>query len=181
MCLSTEVPQFTTREVYLIAIASINLTPYFWQNKRCRGCHWWRLWFLFLYAGEESLTIFVDKRKLSKRSDGSDPSTNSSVVTLETLHQLAASYFIDRDSTLRRLHHIQIASTAIKVWGFCWDKHMDVFLDSLAALRERRISNSKQRLIRKITMFLWITLFCFILLFFFYVNQSIKFVKEMIV
>ncbi|EPY89095.1 hypothetical protein CB1_000133005 [Camelus ferus] len=65
-------------------------------------------------AGEESLTIFVDKRKLSKRSEGSDPSTNSSSVTLETLHQLAASYFIDRDSTLRRLHHIQIASTAIK-------------------------------------------------------------------
>ncbi|XP_027318322.3 BMP/retinoic acid-inducible neural-specific protein 3 isoform X2 [Anas platyrhynchos] len=66
-------------------------------------------------GGEESLTIFVDKRKLSKRSEGSDPSTNSSAVTLETLHQLAASYFIDRDSTLRRLHHIQIASTAIKV------------------------------------------------------------------
>ncbi|XP_030919471.1 BMP/retinoic acid-inducible neural-specific protein 3 [Geospiza fortis] len=66
-------------------------------------------------GGEESLTIFVDKRKLSKRSEGSDPSANSSVVTLETLHQLAASYFIDRDSTLRRLHHIQIASTAIKV------------------------------------------------------------------
>ncbi|ELW61551.1 Protein FAM5C [Tupaia chinensis] len=64
---------------------------------------------------EESLTIFVDKRKLSKRSEGSDSSTNSSSVTLETLHQLAASYFIDRDSTLRRLHHIQIASTAIKV------------------------------------------------------------------
>ncbi|ERE73697.1 protein FAM5C-like protein [Cricetulus griseus] len=66
-------------------------------------------------GGEESLTIFVDKRKLSKRSEGSDISTNSSSVTLETLHQLAASYFIDRDSTLRRLHHIQIASTAIKV------------------------------------------------------------------
>ncbi|KAK1211827.1 BRNP3 protein, partial [Pygoscelis papua] len=66
-------------------------------------------------GGRESLTIFVDKRKLSKRSEGSDSSTNSSVVTLETLHQLAASYFIDRDSTLRRLHHIQIASTAIKV------------------------------------------------------------------
>ncbi|GAB0192653.1 hypothetical protein GRJ2_001730600 [Grus japonensis] len=66
------------------------------------------------HPGEESLTIFVDKRKLSKRSEGSDLSTNSSAVTLETLHQLAASYFIDRDSTLRRLHHIQIASTAIK-------------------------------------------------------------------
>ncbi|XP_061489989.1 BMP/retinoic acid-inducible neural-specific protein 3 isoform X1 [Rhineura floridana] len=66
-------------------------------------------------GGEESLTIFVDKRKLSKRSETSDPSINSTTVTLETLHQLAASYFIDRDSTLRRLHHIQIASTAIKV------------------------------------------------------------------
>lgn len=71
--------------------------------------------FYLINAGEESLTIFVDKRKLSKRSEGSDTSTNSSSVTLETLHQLAASYFIDRDSTLRRLHHIQIASTAIKV------------------------------------------------------------------
>ncbi|XP_036211102.1 BMP/retinoic acid-inducible neural-specific protein 3 isoform X1 [Myotis myotis] len=66
-------------------------------------------------GGEESLTIFVDKRKLSKGSEGADSGTNSSSVTLETLHQLAASYFIDRDSTLRRLHHIQIASTAIKV------------------------------------------------------------------
>lgn len=71
--------------------------------------------FYIINTGEESLTIFVDKRKLSKRSEGSETSTNSSSVTLETLHQLAASYFIDRDSTLRRLHHIQIASTAIKV------------------------------------------------------------------
>ena len=39
MC--TEVPQFTTREVYLTAMANINLTPYFWQNKRCRGCLLW--------------------------------------------------------------------------------------------------------------------------------------------
>jgi len=68
----------------------------------------------------------VDKRKLSKRSEGSDPSTNSSAVTLETLHQLAASYFIDRDSTLRRLHHIQIASTAIKVGAILQDQPADV-------------------------------------------------------
>ncbi|EPY78995.1 family with sequence similarity 5, member B [Camelus ferus] len=71
-------------------------------------------------GGEESLTIFVDKRKLSRRSEtaGSAPvvgsSGNSSAVSLETLHQLAASYFIDRESTLRRLHHIQIATGAIK-------------------------------------------------------------------
>ncbi|XP_036377426.1 BMP/retinoic acid-inducible neural-specific protein 3a.2 [Megalops cyprinoides] len=66
-------------------------------------------------GGEEALTIFVDKRKLSKNTDGSDYSSNSTSVTLETLHQLAASYFIDRESTLRKLHHLQIASTAIKV------------------------------------------------------------------
>uniref|UniRef100_A0A8C5AJT1 Bone morphogenetic protein/retinoic acid inducible neural-specific 3a, tandem duplicate 2 n=1 Tax=Gadus morhua TaxID=8049 RepID=A0A8C5AJT1_GADMO len=66
-------------------------------------------------GGEEALTIFVDKRKLSKKAEVSDYSGNSSAVTLEALHQLAASYFIDRESTLRKLHHIQIASTAIKV------------------------------------------------------------------
>lgn len=72
-------------------------------------------------TGEESLTIFVDKRKLSRKTEtaGSAPvvggSGNSSAVSLETLHQLAASYFIDRESTLRRLHHIQIATGAIKV------------------------------------------------------------------
>ncbi|KAM6218298.1 BMP/retinoic acid-inducible neural-specific protein 2 [Rhynchocyon petersi] len=72
-------------------------------------------------GGEESLTIFVDKRKLSRKTEtgGGAPvavgSGNSSAVSLETLHQLAASYFIDRESTLRRLHHIQIATGAIKV------------------------------------------------------------------
>ncbi|XP_044225460.1 BMP/retinoic acid-inducible neural-specific protein 3-like [Thunnus albacares] len=75
-------------------------------------------------GGEESLTIFVDKRKLSQESspsgaEGSRSSNrNSSTtgpVTLEALHQLAASYFTDRESTLRRLHHLQIASTAIRV------------------------------------------------------------------
>ncbi|KAG5850637.1 BMP/retinoic acid-inducible neural-specific protein 3-like [Anguilla anguilla] len=66
-------------------------------------------------GGEEALTIFVDKRKLSLKTDGSDYSNSSTSVTLETLHQLAASYFIDRESTLRKLHHLQIASTAIKV------------------------------------------------------------------
>ncbi|KAK5888542.1 hypothetical protein CesoFtcFv8_014625 [Champsocephalus esox] len=75
-------------------------------------------------GGEESLTIFVDKRKLSLESSsaGGDGSRNSNrnsntsgTVTLEALHQLAASYFTDRESTLRRLHHLQIASTAIRV------------------------------------------------------------------
>ncbi|XP_010147717.1 PREDICTED: BMP/retinoic acid-inducible neural-specific protein 2, partial [Eurypyga helias] len=66
-------------------------------------------------GGEESLTIFVDKRKLSRRTEPAGGAGNSSGISLETLHQLAASYFIDRESTLRRLHHIQIATAAIKV------------------------------------------------------------------
>lgn len=74
--------------------------------------------FFFLSLGEEALTIFVDKGKLSRKPDASDYSSNTSSVTLETLHQLAASYFIDRESTLHKLHHLQIASTAIKVRRF---------------------------------------------------------------
>ncbi|XP_056913161.1 BMP/retinoic acid-inducible neural-specific protein 3-like isoform X2 [Takifugu flavidus] len=77
-------------------------------------------------GGEESLTIFVDKRKLSQEPpslsgadrspDGGGSSSNTSgTVTLEALHQLAASYFTDRESTLRRLHHLQIASSAVRV------------------------------------------------------------------
>lgn len=58
------------------------------------------------------MTIFLDKQKLNKKSEGN---SNSSVVSLELLHQLAASYFTDRESTLRRLHHLQIATSAIKV------------------------------------------------------------------
>ncbi|XP_018608715.1 BMP/retinoic acid-inducible neural-specific protein 2 [Scleropages formosus] len=63
-------------------------------------------------GGEESLTIFLDKQKLSKKSESNG---NNSMVSLEILHQLAASYFTDRESTLRRLHHLQIATSAIKV------------------------------------------------------------------
>lgn len=66
----------------------------------------------FHSTGEESLTIFLDKQKLNKKSEGN---SNTSVVSLELLHQLAASYFTDRESTLRRLHHLQIATSAIKV------------------------------------------------------------------
>ncbi|XP_051990311.1 BMP/retinoic acid-inducible neural-specific protein 3 [Xyrauchen texanus] len=67
-------------------------------------------------GGEESLTIFVDKSKLSSGQRNGGASNNTAgLLTLEALHQLAASYFIDRDSTLRKLHHLQIAATAIKV------------------------------------------------------------------
>ncbi|XP_029971472.1 BMP/retinoic acid-inducible neural-specific protein 3-like [Salarias fasciatus] len=73
-------------------------------------------------GGEESLTIFVDKRKLGQESSSPGAEggrggnrTSTGAVTLEALHQLAASYFTDRESTLRKLHHLQIASTAIRV------------------------------------------------------------------
>ncbi|KAM9845284.1 BMP/retinoic acid-inducible neural-specific protein 3-like [Aulostomus maculatus] len=72
-------------------------------------------------GGEEALTIFVDKRKLGQESsalgvEGSRRNYNmTGPITLEVLHQLAASYFTDRESTLRKLHHLQIASTAIRV------------------------------------------------------------------
>nr|XP_057924246.1 BMP/retinoic acid-inducible neural-specific protein 3-like isoform X2 [Doryrhamphus excisus] len=71
-------------------------------------------------GGEESLTIFVDKRKLGQESsavsaEGGKSKNTTEPITLEALHQLAASYFTDRESTLRRLHHLQIASTAIRV------------------------------------------------------------------
>ncbi|MEQ2204647.1 hypothetical protein XENOCAPTIV_016372, partial [Xenoophorus captivus] len=71
---------------------------------------------------EESLTIFLDKQKLNKKSEGN---SNSSVVSLELLHQLAASYFTDRESTLRRLHHLQIATSAIKVLHL-FTQHMNL-------------------------------------------------------
>lgn len=80
-------------------------------------------------SGEESLTIFVDKRKLSQEppslsgadrgpdggGGGGGGSNSSGSATLEALHQLAASYFTDRESSLRRLHHLQIASSAVRV------------------------------------------------------------------
>ena len=76
-----------------------------------------------IHLGEESLTIFVDKRKLGQETSsagsevigGGGGINTTGPVTLETLYQLAASYFTDRESTLRRLHHLQIASTAIRV------------------------------------------------------------------
>ncbi|KAM4722138.1 BMP/retinoic acid-inducible neural-specific protein 2 [Rhinophrynus dorsalis] len=63
-------------------------------------------------GGEESLTMFVDKGRLKREAGGRG---NTSSPTLDTLHQLAASYFMDRESSLRQLHHIQITTGAIKV------------------------------------------------------------------
>ncbi|XP_043575860.1 BMP/retinoic acid-inducible neural-specific protein 1 [Chiloscyllium plagiosum] len=59
-------------------------------------------------GGEEALTMYMDKSKLDKKSANASQS-------VEALHQLASSYFIDRDGTMRRLHEIQISTGAIKV------------------------------------------------------------------
>lgn len=89
----------------------------------------------------------MDKRKLSLQSSpagdeggrGSNWNSNATgAVTLEVLHQLAASYFADREGTLRRLHHLQIASTAIRVRESVvrWEKktHTCCLKDSCVAL-----------------------------------------------
>ncbi|MGH0124631.1 UNVERIFIED_CONTAM: hypothetical protein FKN15_076719 [Acipenser sinensis] len=59
-------------------------------------------------GGEEALTMYMDKSKLDRKMVNATQS-------VEALHQLASSYFIDRDGTMRRLHEIQISSNAIKV------------------------------------------------------------------
>lgn len=67
------------------------------------------------HAGEEALTMYMDKSRLDRKS-------GNATQSVEALHQLASSYFVDRDGTMRRLHEIQISTGAIKVlleggWG----------------------------------------------------------------
>ncbi|KAJ8397133.1 hypothetical protein AAFF_G00009870 [Aldrovandia affinis] len=59
-------------------------------------------------GGEEALTMYMDKSKLDRKMANASQS-------VEALHQLASSYFIDRDGTMRKLHEIQISTNAIKV------------------------------------------------------------------
>nr|KAF6483294.1 BMP/retinoic acid inducible neural specific 1 [Rousettus aegyptiacus] len=66
-------------------------------------------------GGEEALTMYMDKSRLDRKS-------GNATQSVEALHQLASSYFVDRDGTMRRLHEIQISTGAIKVllkggWG----------------------------------------------------------------
>lgn len=61
--------------------------------------------------GEEALTMYLAKNKLDRK-------LANATQNVEALHQLASSYFIDRDGTMRKLHEIQISSSAIKV-GEC--------------------------------------------------------------
>lgn len=64
--------------------------------------------FLLLPVGEEALTMYLAKNKLDRK-------LANATQNVEALHQLASSYFIDRDGTMRKLHEIQISTNAIKV------------------------------------------------------------------
>ncbi|CAB1332771.1 unnamed protein product, partial [Coregonus sp. 'balchen'] len=59
-------------------------------------------------GGEEALTMYMAKNKLDRK-------LVNATQNVEALHQLASSYFIDRDGTMRKLHEIQISTNAIKV------------------------------------------------------------------
>ncbi|XP_018595874.1 BMP/retinoic acid-inducible neural-specific protein 1 [Scleropages formosus] len=59
-------------------------------------------------GGEEALTMYMAKNKLDRK-------VANITQSVEALHQLASSYFIDRDGTMRKLHEIQISTNAIKV------------------------------------------------------------------
>ncbi|CAB1447681.1 unnamed protein product [Pleuronectes platessa] len=59
-------------------------------------------------GGEEALTMYLAKNKLDRK-------LVNSTQNVEALHQLASSYFIDRDGTMRKLHEIQISTNAIKL------------------------------------------------------------------
>nr|XP_016854864.1 PREDICTED: BMP/retinoic acid-inducible neural-specific protein 1-like [Anolis carolinensis] len=52
--------------------------------------------------------MYMDKSRLDRKS-------GNATQSVESLHQLASSYFVDRDGTMRRLHEIQISTGAIKV------------------------------------------------------------------
>ncbi|KAG9477976.1 BMP/retinoic acid-inducible neural-specific protein 1 [Eleutherodactylus coqui] len=59
-------------------------------------------------GGEEALTMYMDKSRLDRHGGNGNQS-------VESLHHLASSYFVDRDGTMRKLHEIQISTGAIKV------------------------------------------------------------------
>lgn len=63
---------------------------------------------MFMFSGEEALTMYLAKNKLDRK-------LANATQNVEALHQLASSYFIDRDGTMRKLHEIQISTNAIKV------------------------------------------------------------------
>ena len=65
-------------------------------------------YYITFVTGEESLTVFVE------HGNGDLPAENFSRIT-DSLHQLTAAYFTERDTTLRRLHEMQISSGHIKV------------------------------------------------------------------
>lgn len=92
-------------------MGSLQALTLFLPPQSWTGC----LSFFPFHAGEEALTMYMDKSRLDRKS-------GNATQSVEALHQLASSYFVDRDGTMRRLHEIQISTGAIKVrlavdWG----------------------------------------------------------------
>lgn len=80
--------------------------------------------FHVLPVGEEALTMYLAKNKLDRK-------LVNATQNVEALHQLASSYFIDRDGTMRKLHEIQISTNAIKVgvhYYYCYLLFLFFFL-----------------------------------------------------
>lgn len=73
--------------------------------------------------------MYLAKNKLDRK-------LANATQNVEALHQLASSYFIDRDGTMRKLHEIQISTSAIKV-GEC---HKCKTLSSLSPLLAGEVS-----------------------------------------
>lgn len=94
-----------------------------------------------LTAGEEALTMYMDKSRLDRKS-------GNATQSVEALHQLASSYFVDRDGTMRRLHEIQISTGAIKVLcpaTYSQTTNAGVWVRALAGSR-----NSERELLRQV-------------------------------
>lgn len=70
-------------------------------------------------TGEEALTMYMAKSKLDRKMV-------NATQGVEALHQLASSYFIDRDGTMRKLHEIQISTNAIKVYKYMLNIYHEV-------------------------------------------------------
>lgn len=76
------------------------------ESREVKSCVNWP--YCSVPLGEEALTMYMAKNKLDRKMV-------NATQGVEALHQLASSYFIDRDGTMRKLHEIQISSNAIKV------------------------------------------------------------------
>lgn len=86
-----------------------------------------------LPVGEEALTMYLAKNKLDRK-------LVNATQNVEALHQLASSYFIDRDGTMRKLHEIQISTNAIKVSAYwtCPRIYKHMYREITVCMRKQR-------------------------------------------